>query len=139
MQKSKKLRIVFDTNIWISFLLSNKFSQIDKFLLNGNISLLFSEESLSEFLEVTSRPKFSSVFSDEIINKLLDLFNFYGVLIEVKSKINLCRDLKDNFLLSLALDGSADFLITGDEDLLVLKQIGHTKIIKYSTFLEFEL
>lgn len=42
--------------------------------------------------------------------------------IEVKSVITACRDEKDNFLLSLAVDGKADFLITGDDDLLTLKK-----------------
>jgi len=42
--------------------------------------------------------------------------------------------LKDNYLLSLAIDSNADFLITGDNDLLILSRIENTKIIKYSDF-----
>jgi len=46
----------------------------------------------------------------------------------------MCRDSKDNFLLSLALDGRSDYLITGDKDLLELKEIGITKIVALADF-----
>jgi len=42
--------------------------------------------------------------------------------------------LKDNYLLSLAIDSNADFLITGDNDLLLLNSIENTKIIKFIDF-----
>ena len=47
-----------------------------------------------------------------------------------------CRDPKDNFLLALAHDGKADYLLTGDNDLLVMKKFGRTKIVKISEFLK---
>ncbi|MGG7664755.1 putative toxin-antitoxin system toxin component, PIN family [Dyadobacter sp. BHUBP1] len=47
----------------------------------------------------------------------------------------MCRDPKDNFLLALALDSNADFLITGDADSLVIEQIGKTRIITLTDFL----
>lgn len=50
------------------------------------------------------------------------------------STLNFCRDEKDNFLLNLAVDGNADYLITGDKDLLVLEKIEKTKILTYSEF-----
>lgn len=46
-------RVVLDTNLWISFLISNTVSKIDKPILEGQMRLLFSEESLGEFLEVS--------------------------------------------------------------------------------------
>lgn len=45
-----------------------------------------------------------------------------------------CRDEKDSFLLSLAVSGSADYLISGDDDLLMMKQISTTKIISFTEF-----
>ncbi len=56
-------------------------------------------------------------------------------MVDVRSKVELCRDPKDNFLLALAKDGDADYLITGDADLLVLKEFEKTKIV---TLAEFE-
>lgn len=55
--------------------------------------------------------------------------------VEVKTITKLCRDAKDDFLLSLAIDGKADFLITGDSDLLELNQLKKTKIITIADFL----
>ena len=60
----------------------------------------------------------------------------YIDLIKVKSVIKICRDPKDNFLLALAKDGRANFLLTGDRDLLELEKIDNTKIITITKFFE---
>ena len=49
---------------------------------------------------------------------------------------NWCRDVKDNYLLALSKDADADYLITGDKDLLVLKQFENTLIVTLAQFLE---
>ena len=53
----------------------------------------------------------------------------------VKSHTNICRDKKDNFLLALCEDGKADYLLTGDEDLLILKKYKKTTILKIADYL----
>lgn len=52
----------------------------------------------------------------------------------VTSTVEQCRDPKDNFLLNLALDGQADYLLSGDEDLLVLGSVGSTSIMTLAEF-----
>ena len=131
----KSRRIILDTNLWISFLISNKLSRIDGPLYKGKIRILFSQELLEEFIEVTSRPKFHKYFSFHDITNLLRLFDSYGELVTVTSRLKICRDSKDNFLLNLALDGKADFLVTGDNDLLGLGKVGKTKIVTIHEFL----
>jgi predicted nucleic acid-binding protein len=69
------------------------------------------------------------------LQDLLQQIRLQSDFIEVKSVITLSRDLKDNFLLSLAKDGKADYLLTGDNDLLVLKRLGRTRILTLSEFL----
>ena len=44
----------------------------------------------------------------------------YAMTVYPNQKVNICRDKKDNFLLEAALEGKADYLVTGDEDLLIL-------------------
>ena len=61
-----------------------------------------------------------------------------GEFIIVKSDINICRDPKDNFLLSLAKDGKATHLITGDKNLLDIKVFEKTKIMTITSFLSGE-
>lgn len=132
--QTKQIRIVVDTNIWISFLITKRLIQIDKLIYNDNVKLIFSNELINEFIEVSKRDKFRKYFSNNDVTRLLELFNVYGELVVVKSKINVCRDFKDNFLLSLSNDGKANYLISGDNDLLDLLQYGDTKIITITDF-----
>lgn len=134
--KKKKIRIIIDTNLWISFLISNTFSELDALIFEKKCILIFSDELLSEFIEVIQRPKFKSFFSEDDIESILDVIQKYANFIEVESKIKICRDFKDNFLLALSKDSKADFLITGDKDLLVLNRFESTTIITISDFIE---
>jgi putative PIN family toxin of toxin-antitoxin system len=58
-----------------------------------------------------------------------------ATFIEVTSEISACRDPKDNFLLSLSVDGNATHLLTGDKDLLILKKFRRTKITTIASYL----
>jgi uncharacterized protein len=131
--RSKK--IILDTNLWISFLITRKLDFIDALIEKKKIKLIFSDELIEEFLIVAKRPKFEKYFSDSDIKELLLLFKDYGKLIKVKSSVNDCRDIKDNFLLNLAIDGKVDFLVTGDKDLLILEKIKKTKILSMPDFM----
>ena len=51
-----------------------------------------------------------------------------GNFVDVTSVIQKCRDIKDNFLLSLSMDGKASHLLTGDKDLLILKKSARQKL-----------
>ena len=115
----KSKRVTLDTNLWISFLISNNFKAIDKLVKTGELTLLFSNELLEKFIDVVKRPKFRKFFSQKNIKALLELFDEYAKLIEVSSDVDLCRN-KKNFLLNPSVDGTADFLITEDNDLLVI-------------------
>jgi len=132
--QTKHRRIIIDTNLWISYLISKNFIWIDNLILDKNFRLVFSQELLDEFIEVAQRPKFRRYFSKQDLEKLIKFFDSYGVYFQVVSNINLCRDTKDNFLLALAKDSNADYLLTGDEDLLEIKKIGKTKILSASEF-----
>ncbi len=132
--RSKK--VILDTNLWISFLISKKLIDIDKLIFDEKIKLIFSNESIEEFLTVAKRPKFQKYFADSDLTELLRLFDKYGILVEVNIKVEECRDYKDNFLLSLAFESKADYLVSGDMDLLVLKKIQKTKIVTWKDFVK---
>ncbi len=133
--KIRKTRIVIDTNLWISFLITKEFIKLDILFKKKDVQILFSKELIEEFLEVSRRPKFQKYFSEADIDKLLISFESIGKYVHIKSDIKDCRDFKDNFLLNLAVDGQAKFLITGDKDLLTLVKINDTKIISMTEFL----
>lgn len=132
--KSKPKRIILDTNLWISFLITKNYSKLDDILFAKECVLVFSMELLDEFLEVARRPKFRRFFSPSDIEGLLETIQEYGDLVDVKTNVGICRDAKDNFLLSLAHDGKADILLTGDDDLLVLEKYNKTQIMTIGDF-----
>lgn len=132
--KNKKL--IIDTNLLISFLITKKLNEFDSLFMEKGAKLLFSQELLLELLDVIKRPKLKKFFSENDTTRLLEIFDQYGKLIPIKSDIDLCRDKNDNFLLNLAVDGKADYLLTGDKDLLVIEKIEKTIILTWSEFLK---
>lgn len=135
MPTKTKHRIIIDTNLWISFLITSDYSELDSMLSDNSIILLFSQELIEEFVEVAQRPKFKKYFTTADLQELLIKIRTHAAFILVTSVVNFCRDLKDNFLLSLALDGKASHLITGDKDLLTLEKTGRTKILTMTEYL----
>ncbi len=134
--RNKAHRIILDTNLWISFLITKDFSKLDELIFSRKSILIFSQELLDEFIEVAKRPKFRRWFSPADVEDLLETIDEYADFVTVKTETAICRDPKDNFLLSLSVDGNADFLITGDQDLLDLDKLGKTKILTITNFLQ---
>lgn len=127
----EKLKVIIDTNLWINYLITRRLVKLDRFLTDGRIHLVFSQELIEEFIEVAHRPRLKRYFKESDIQALLINFESYGIFSPVLSEVNACRDAKDNFLLALAQDAGADFLVTKDDDLLVLGTFGKTRIIDY--------
>jgi len=68
----------------------------------------------------------------ELIDNLVETIEF----INVTEQINECRDPKDNKYLELAVSGKAQYIITGDEDLLVLHPFKQIDILSVQKFLD---
>jgi uncharacterized protein len=136
MPKNKFIRVVVDTNLWISFLISNKQHSLDSLLFLNKARLLFSSELLDEIRTTITKPKLKKYFSANAMEEMLLSLESYIEVVDINSSVKICRDPKDNFILSLSKDGEADYLITGDKDLLELRAFGNTQIITISAFLE---
>ena len=136
MPGNKPLRVVIDTNLWISFLISDRQRRLDSLIYSEQILFLFSTELLQEITETITKPKLRRYFSENAMEEMLLNLEAYIELVDVKSRVNLCRDSKDNFLLALSKDGKADFLLTGDKDLLELNKYGKTQIITITKYLQ---
>jgi putative PIN family toxin of toxin-antitoxin system len=128
------LRVVIDTNIWISFLIGKSLAGLSKAIISSQILVLFSDDLFCELIEVLNRPKFKKYFSESAIKDLVTLLYEKVELIDVTSHFDDCRDTKDNFLLDLAVSGHANYLVTGDADLLILNPFHSVKIISYQDF-----
>lgn len=132
---NKTVRIILDTNLWLSFLINKGHSKLTALLLTHKYELVFSQELMDEFIEVAARSKFKKYFRPSDLHELIRSIEPYATYVEVSSDVDLCRDRKDNFLLNLSIDGNVAFLITGDKDLLELKRVGKTQIITLTEFL----
>jgi putative PIN family toxin of toxin-antitoxin system len=129
---------VIDTNTIISrLLLPNSVpAEAVRYVLN-NGKLLISDSTLIELSKVILRDKFNKYVSLEARKLFIDGLRTIGLHINIEGTIRICRDPKDNMFLELAVNGQADIIISGDQDLLVLKEIEGIKIISPKEFLEY--
>jgi uncharacterized protein len=135
MEKEFKI-IVADTNWWISLVIkkfNNKFAGI---LLLPNLNFVTSSILNDEIKSTFSKERLKKYLTDDSIEFFWNQFNALVTEIEVNSIITVCRDPKDNFLLALAKDAAADFLVTGDKDLLVIGKFENTIICTLTDLIE---
>jgi putative PIN family toxin of toxin-antitoxin system len=90
----------------------------DRALEEGTI--LISAPVLLELAEVLSRRKLNRYLLEEERMRFLVALLKETELIEITEAVTDCRDAKDNKFLELAVSGGADYIISGDEDLLIL-------------------
>jgi putative PIN family toxin of toxin-antitoxin system len=129
MPGKKRIKVIIDTNLFISFLIGKRLAGLKQTLIDSIIQLIFSEQNISELQIVTGRPKFKKYFNQDDVANLIDLIRTIGKVIEVTREPDICRDQKDNFLLALSDKGKADYLVSGDTDLLSIGEYKETKII----------
>ena len=146
MGERNKPAIVIDTNLFISAIISKNNTIPYQLLLawrNSRFQLITSDPLITEVEAVLKREKIYKKYniSQEEIAKLLRELRF-STKIVIPIEVNLLpihsRDKKDDILLASALGGNCDYLITGDEDLLILdghQKLGDLKIIKAEEFL----
>ena len=127
-------RVVVDTNVMIGFLIGKRLRKLKDKLSDLSIKLILTDQLINELKLVTSRPKFRKYFDKQDVNEFIDLISIIGLTYQIQDIPKVCRDPKDNFLLSLCLIGNAAYLVTGDKDLLDLMEYKGTKIITATEF-----
>lgn len=115
---NKNVKVIFDTNIWISFLIGKRLSWIQNHIKDGRITIVVTKQLLTELQIVTSREKLKKYFPENSVKELLKLLDVIAENIEIEPIHFINRDPKDNFLLDLIDFSKADYLVTGDKDLL---------------------
>lgn len=130
----RKIRVVFDTNVWISFLIGKRLSRITKPISDGRLVLIVTDQLLAEIKLVTARDKIKKFFPKESVIELIDLLEAIAENVDVKSENTFCRDPKDNFLFDLISQSKADYLVTGDKDLLEHHPFKTTEILSPADF-----
>jgi putative PIN family toxin of toxin-antitoxin system len=129
--------LVIDTNILLSALLNEESLPglaLKKARTIG--TLLISSEIASEYFNVFSRPKFEKYVSLETRLAFIENIISNSFPIEIKEKIIVCRDPKDNRFLELAVTAGASCIISGDQDLIILNPFQGIPIISCADFLQ---
>ncbi len=132
---SQKIRVILDTNIWISFTIGKRLDVLKNILLSGRFDIFICEEIISEYLTVVQREGLAKFVTQERVSDTIDLIEAFTIKKEVRSKVKLSRDPNDDFLLAFSDDTNADYLVTGDKDLLAIKKYNNTLIVDFTTFL----
>ena len=132
-------RFVVDTNVLVSRLLlpeSVPGQALCRALNQGDI--LVSDSTLTELAEVINRPKFDKYLSKHDRNKFFEILAPLCIRVEIIQRIQACRDPKDDKFLEVAINGTADFILSGDADLLALNPFHDIPIFSPSQFLKQE-
>ena len=126
------MRIVIDTNDFISALIGKKHREKLTFVLNRPDIEIFGDENLiTEIRDVGYREKFRKYVNIEEVDIFIEIISQRLTFIETTFIFFDSPDPDDNYLLSLAYDSESDYLITGDKkDLLALSPFRGILIIR---------
>ena len=130
------LRIVLDTNLLVSYLLTQgkTISQIIEYWRQRRVEILVSQAIVDELQDVLTRARLRKLMTLDpqtlMLMVELDAIHTAGEV----SASGACRDPKDDKFLACAVEGRADFIVTGDADLLELRSYQGIPIIRAFEF-----
>ena len=131
-------RVVIDTNVFISALLNPLGTP--KKVINIAVSqftILQSEATYQELATRISKNKFDKYLEkDDRLDFLSSLRN-RSLFVDISHETRVCSDLDDNKFLELAVSGMAQYIITGDKELLILNTYQGIPIITPAEFVAF--
>jgi len=136
---TRLLRAVIDTNILVSALIfsGGKVGRLRQLWQNSEFQPLVSKPTVTELIRVLAYPKFRLTQSEQA-DLLADYLPFCETMrMSVKlPEIPQCRDPYDEPFLHLAIFGRADYLVTGDRDILSLANVFDCPIVTAEQFLD---
>ena len=130
------MNIIIDTNLWVSFLIGKKLSVLRTLLSNSYLKVYVCDILIDEIKNAAEKTKIRKYISQKDVHAVFELIDAYCInVILCKKAVSPVRDAKDLYLLSLAETVNADFILTGDKDLLTLISHYKTEIVTYSMFI----
>lgn len=127
--------IVIDTNVIISSLVfGGKPRELIEEILLQRFDVYTSPQMISELLDILGKKfNFSAIELRQLEKEIISNFK----IVYPTKRILKVRDVQDNKVLEVAIESGSQVIITGDEDLLILKEYKRTVILKPSEFLDF--
>jgi putative PIN family toxin of toxin-antitoxin system len=137
------LKIVLDTNVFLSGILSPNRApaKILDLVLSGKCKLVSSPQIIQEIQQVTQYPgiiklmKRRKIRAEELADAILKILRVSAITPGAVQVQGVCPDPQDDMFLASALEGQADFIISGDQHLLNLKTYQGIQIVNPATFL----
>jgi len=131
------VKIIFDTNVLISsILIEGSIADLALTKAEKFHEIVCSEKVYNEISIILHLAKFDKYVSTNRRNKFLQSFKIKANFVTVDQTIEICRDPKDNMFLELAVSAKADYIITGDKDLLELNPFKGIRIISPKEYVE---
>jgi putative PIN family toxin of toxin-antitoxin system len=127
-------RVIFDANIWISFAIGKRLNELRMALTHPKVEVFVCQKLLWEVKVTTQKPKLLKYISPVRHKMLLELMQTCQC-VNITEQISISRDPNDDYLMDLAVTANADFLVTGDNDLLILKNYQNVNIISFASFM----
>ena len=134
------LKLVLDANTIVSaFFWEGNEAELFRKIEQGKAKLYITIEILKEIEDVIKRPKFNEIIKnanltpDQIMQKIASLSH---LVIAPNISIKICRDEKDNKFLECTEGAKADYIISGDEDLISLKEYKEIPIVRTGMILQ---
>jgi len=134
------MRAVLDTNILLRALIKPQGSvgPVLGRLRHGEYVAVYSEPILDELAAKLALPRLRDKYhlTEEVATTLLALLALRGELVRPERKITACRDRDDDKFIEAAVAGEAEYVVTGDKDLLSLKRFETVRFVTPHTFLQ---
>ena len=129
------MRIVIDTNVLCSALFfGGSPAVILKSVIRQENQAIVTDEILIEYSEVINRlkQKYGRQYDVKSASDFLAVVN----RVHSKTKVEICRDPDDDKFLEAAMDGKAIYIVSGDQDLLSIKNYQDVEILTPKEFVE---
>ena len=129
-------RVILDTNIIISSALGGELVFVLEKWDEGKFTVIVTTDVLGEYFEVLNRPKFG--LSQETIDKITRYIYQFAEFVIPEEQIRFIEDdPKDDKFLEAAVAGHVDFIVSGDNHLLALKEFRSIPILSGREFLDW--
>ena len=131
-----KPRVILDTNLLISRVLTPSSLTASAIrLIIDHCDLLVSQATMDEFATTLNRVQTKGYVKEDEAIALITAYKEMVEWVPIIQRVQECRDPKDDKFLELAINGNAEYLITGDKDLLVLNPFRGTYILSAKDFI----
>jgi len=134
------MRAVIDTNVIIRAVIkpTGTVGPVLERLRSGEFTAIYTESILEEMLAKLALPRIREKYQigDDDVERLLGLLALRGELVNPSRSVRSCRDPDDDMFIEAALEGNAEWVVTGDQDLLSLEKFEGIRFVTPRIFLQ---